>query len=85
MPIVVVKTADNLDAHGAAPHRCEAIGANRCGVQPDPEFAGDTVMGKCYVDDRGADVHATMGGAGTLSRGKTPGASRTPNPLPASD
>ncbi|WP_246133610.1 hypothetical protein [Mycobacterium helveticum] len=67
---------------GGAPRG--ASGAQRSG-EPDPAFAGGTVMGKRYVDDNGAEVLVTKPGAGSLSIGTTPLQLKEVKPLPASD
>jgi hypothetical protein len=82
--VIVVRSAESLDdlRCGGAP--MVAIGAERSG-EPDPAFAGGTVMGKRYVDETGAEVLVTKPGAGSLSVGPTALQLKEVKPLPASD
>ncbi|WP_343603289.1 hypothetical protein [Mycobacterium sp.] len=82
--VIVVRSAESLDdlRCGGAP--MVPLGAERAG-EPDPAFAGGSVMGKRYVDETGAEVLVTKAGAGTLAIGGTALSVKEAKPLPASD
>ena len=82
--VIVVRSADSLDdlRCGGAP--MVEIGAPRSG-ELDAAFSDGNVMGKCYVDETGAEVLVTKAGAGTLAVGDTALSVKEAKPLPASD
>jgi hypothetical protein len=82
--VIVVRSADSLDdlRCGGAP--MVEIGGARSG-ELDPAFSAGNVMGKRYVDEKGAEVLVTKAGAGTLAVGDTPLSVKEAKPLPASD
>jgi hypothetical protein len=84
--VIVVKTADSLEDLRAGGAPMVPIGAPiSAQAALDPAFAGGSVMGKRYVDDRGAEVLVTKAGAGTLCVGATPLTVKQAAALPASD
>jgi hypothetical protein len=82
--VIVVRSADSLDdlRCGGAP--MVEIGGARSG-ELDPAFSAGNVMGKRYVDEKGAEVLVTKAGAGTLAVGDTALSVKEAKPLPASD
>jgi hypothetical protein len=84
--VIVVKSAESLDDL-----RCGGAPVVPLEVEKSPDatldalFADGAVMGKRYVDDSGAEVLVTKGGAGTLSIGATALTLKEAKPLPASD
>jgi hypothetical protein len=82
--VIVVRSADSLNdlRCGGAP--MVEIGGARSG-ELDPAFSAGNVMGKRYVDEKGAEVLVTKAGAGTLAVGDTALSVKEAKPLPASD
>jgi hypothetical protein len=84
--VIVVKASDSLEDL-----RCGGVSMLPMGTEPelgatlDPAFAGGAAMGKRYVDETGAEVLVTKGGAGALSVGATLLALKESKTLPASD
>ena len=84
--VIVVKAADSLDELRCGGQPMLALDAERpVGATPDSVFADGSLMGKRYVDERGAEVLVTKAGAGTLSVGETALSLKEAKPLPASD
>lgn len=84
--VIVVRTTSGLEdlRCGGAP--MVPIGSARSpAAQFDAALAGGNVMGKRYIDARGAEVLVTKAGIGTLTVGSAPLALKEANPLPASD
>jgi len=84
--VIVVKSSDSLDDL-----RCGGALMVPLDAETSPEvtlegaLADGAVMGKRYVDEGGAEVLVTKGGAGTLSIGVAVLSLKEARPLPASD
>jgi len=83
--VIVVRAADSLDDLRCGGQPMVTMDVEKAGGAPDQEFSDGSVMGKCYVDDGGAEVLVTKAGAGTLSVGETALSIKEAKPLPASD
>jgi hypothetical protein len=84
--VIVVKAAESLDDLRCGGLPMLLLDADQPEpAAPDPAFADGSLMGKRYVDDGGAEVLVTKGGAGSLSVGNTPLVLKEAKPLPASD
>jgi hypothetical protein len=84
--VIVVKASDSLDDLRCGGVPMLALGAEPAGgATIDPAFAGGAIMGKRYVDETGAEVLVTKGGAGALSVGETLLELKESKTLPASD
>jgi hypothetical protein len=67
-------------------HPMAQLGAERPhGLALAPAHAGGTQVGKRYVDQSGLEVLCTKTGAGSLSVGGRPMATKEPKKLPSSD
>jgi hypothetical protein len=84
--VIVVRSADSLDDLRAGGAPMVPIGDEKsCDLTLDPALSDGNLMGKRYVDEKGAEVLVTKAGKGTLSVGTTPLTVKEAKPLPASD
>lgn len=84
--VIIVKAAESLDELRAGGVAMIPIGDEpAAGATLDPALADGAVMGKRYVDESGAEVLVTKGGAGTLTVGLIAMTLKAAKPLPASD
>lgn len=84
--VAVIKApAGEVDLRcGGAPMVPLGEGGDR--AEPAADHAGGTLMGKRYADEEaGLEVLVTKAGAGSLSVGDVPLATKDAKPLPASD
>jgi hypothetical protein len=84
--VIVVKSAGSLDELRCGGAPMVPLDAGKSPEMTlDAAFADGAVMGKRYVDEGGAEVLVTKGGAGTLSIGAIALSLKDAKPLPASD
>lgn len=81
--VMVIKGSDVVIECGGAPM---AEDKPAQGGQPDPAFAGGTLMGKRYVDEADTvELLCVKPGAGSLAISGVPLATKGAKPLPSSD
>lgn len=84
--IVIKAPEESVDLRCGGHPMVVLDGTVRDMLDPTPEFAGATLIGKRYADETEVlEVLCTKGGSCTLSLGCTPLRMKEPKPLPSSD